>query len=163
LLAALLVGPPADATSAPAAIVRPPAETLRSEYTDLMRCFAERRRPEPAAVVPRLCVLHRQLVATDNLIRTDRRRLVRGVENRLVELHGRLIRERRAAKLSGGASAARADELIRLIQATVAPETWDVNGGRGTIGFWSPHPALVIRQAGEVHHQVGATLQALRE
>lgn len=121
------------------------------------------RRPEPAEIVPPLCALHGRLLAADDITRTDRRRLIRGVENRLVELHGRLLRERRAADRAGAASSARADELIRLIQTTVSPETWAANGGRGTIVFWSQNPALVVRQTGEVHRQIGATLDALRK
>ena len=155
LIAAVLVGP----VEAPGAGQNASPDALRSDYTALVGQFARRNRPDPAAVVPPLCDLYERLRDAQGVSHADRRRMLRGVENRLGELHGRLMRDRNA----GGASAARADELIRLIQATIAPDTWDVNGGRGTIRFWSPNPALVIRQTGEVHHQIGGTLGALRE
>lgn len=52
--------------------------------------------------------------------------------------------------------------LVDLIQKTIAPSTWDVNGGLGTIYYWRPGRALVVRQTGEVHHQMGGLLQQLR-
>jgi hypothetical protein len=33
-------------------------------------------------------------------------------------------------------AAAQAESLIELIQTTIRPETWEVNGGRGTIMYW---------------------------
>jgi hypothetical protein len=33
-------------------------------------------------------------------------------------------------------AAAQAESLIELIQTTVRPESWEVNGGRGTIMYW---------------------------
>lgn len=53
-------------------------------------------------------------------------------------------------------------ELVELIRTTVAPETWDVNGGKGSIYYYRPLHALVIRQTGESHHQIGSTLGQLR-
>ncbi|MHC4181294.1 MAG: hypothetical protein ACYSWU_27675, partial [Planctomycetota bacterium] len=50
-------------------------------------------------------------------------------------------------------------ELVDLIQQTIAPQTWDVNGGLGSIYYWRPGRALVIRQTGEVHDQVGGLLE----
>lgn len=53
-------------------------------------------------------------------------------------------------------------ELITLIQDTIAPDSWNVRGGRGSIGYFSPIHALVIRANGEVHHQIGGTLEQVR-
>ena len=53
-------------------------------------------------------------------------------------------------------------QLVELIQKTVAPSTWDVNGGLGTIYYWRPGRALVVRQTGEVHDRMGDTLDQLR-
>ncbi len=59
----------------------------------------------------------------------------------------------------GGAFGNQADDagpdLVDLIQKTIAPLTWDVNGGPGTIYYWRPQRALIIRQTGEVHGHVG--------
>lgn len=52
--------------------------------------------------------------------------------------------------------------LVELIQKTVAPSTWDVSGGLGTIYYWRPGRALVVRQTGEVHDQMGGILDQLR-
>ena len=52
--------------------------------------------------------------------------------------------------------------LIDLIQTVIRPETWDVNGGPGTIYYWYPGRALVIRQTAEVHEQIGGALDQLR-
>ena len=69
-----------------------------------------------------------------------------------------------AAVLSGGAAeAAGASELIELIQETIAPDTWDIRGGRGTIRYFSLLRVLVVRQTGEAHHQLGSTLEVLRQ
>jgi hypothetical protein len=53
-------------------------------------------------------------------------------------------------------------ELVDLIQTVIRPESWDVNGGPGTIYYWYPGRALVIRQMGDVHGQVGGALDQLR-
>ena len=52
-------------------------------------------------------------------------------------------------------------ELVDLIQQTIAPHTWDVNGGLGSIYYWRPGRAMVIRQTGDVHGQVGGLLQQM--
>jgi hypothetical protein len=43
------------------------------------------------------------------------------------------------------------EELIDLIQQTIAPASWDVNGGEGVAIFFAPKGALVVRQTDEVH------------
>ncbi|MCC7421067.1 MAG: hypothetical protein IT428_12365 [Planctomycetaceae bacterium] len=68
------------------------------------------------------------------------------------------------ATLAGGnAVAASAQQLIDLITATIAPESWEVNGGNGRIMFFRPLNVLVIRNSSEVHEQIGGTLQQLRK
>jgi len=63
----------------------------------------------------------------------------------------------------GGASVAgNASDLIELIHRTVHPDHWDVNGGPGTIFFYQPLNALVIRANSEVHSGLGVTLDELR-
>lgn len=53
-------------------------------------------------------------------------------------------------------------ELVDLIQHVIAPQSWDVNGGPGSIYYWAPGHAIVVRQTAEVHHQLGDTLHQLR-
>ena len=52
--------------------------------------------------------------------------------------------------------------LVDLIRTTIAPKTWDVNGGKGSIYYYRPVHALVVRQTSEVHPQVGRLLGQLR-
>jgi hypothetical protein len=52
-------------------------------------------------------------------------------------------------------------QLVDLIQQVIAPQTWDVNGGLGTAYYWRPGRALVIRQTGGVHDQLGDLLEQL--
>ena len=54
------------------------------------------------------------------------------------------------------------DELIRLIVNTVKPESWDVNGGRGTIDYFPLGMALTVNQTPEIQEQVAKLLTALR-
>ena len=54
------------------------------------------------------------------------------------------------------------EQLVELIQTVIRPETWDINGGTGTIYYWYPGRALVIRQMGEVHDEIADVLGQLR-
>src|SRR5688572_14192702 len=94
LLVALLAGPTPEGL--PAAPPVASAEAVRAEYTRLMSRFAGRKRPDPVEVVPPLLDLHARLATAEGFSHADRRRYVRGVENRLVELHGRMMRDRRS-------------------------------------------------------------------
>jgi hypothetical protein len=51
--------------------------------------------------------------------------------------------------------------LVELIQTTIAPKTWEVNGGPGTIYYWRSQRALVVRQMGEVHEQIGGLMDQM--
>jgi hypothetical protein len=62
----------------------------------------------------------------------------------------------------GGAIRANADQLIDLIQKTISPESWDVNGGESVIFFYQPLNALVVRATSEVHENLGGAVEALR-
>jgi len=53
-------------------------------------------------------------------------------------------------------------ELVELIQRTIRPESWDVNGGPGTIYYWRPGRAMVVRQTWEVHEELDDLLRQLR-
>jgi hypothetical protein len=69
-----------------------------------------------------------------------------------------------AAPGPGGPNGADADygqSLVDVIQTTIAPNTWDVNGGLGSIYYWRNQHALVIRATDEVHGFVGELLDQL--
>ena len=63
---------------------------------------------------------------------------------------------------AGGAAAADFDDLIDLITQTVAPKTWEQNGGQGTIAPFPTNLSLVVSQTQEVHEQIVDLLEQLR-
>jgi len=62
----------------------------------------------------------------------------------------------------GGATADEGQQLVELIQRTISPEFWDVNGGPGTIVYYAPLRVLVVRATSEFHHRVGRLLGGVR-
>lgn len=48
--------------------------------------------------------------------------------------------------------------LINLIQDTIDPDSWESRGGGGSIYYYAPLHALVIRQTEDVHRQIGGVL-----
>lgn len=174
----LLVAPPPPSAAETAVLpfARSRSE-FRAAYREALQGADPRKLPDPAVVVPQLAALYRELPRVEGLSHSERSRLKRGLELRLAGLRDRLQRSRSSrlqrgtataggapvAELSGGGDAARAAELIALIQMTIAPDSWQVNGGRGSIGYFPLLHALVVRQTAEVHHQLGDTLQVLRK
>lgn len=63
---------------------------------------------------------------------------------------------------AGGGPQDDGQALVELIQATIAPQSWDVNGGPGTIIYWPAWHVLVVRQTDDVHEQIGGVVHALR-
>jgi hypothetical protein len=68
----------------------------------------------------------------------------------------------RAAATAGAPDTQGAADLIELIQNTIAPDSWEARGGRGTIMYFPPRQVLVIRQTGEVHEQFQDLVRQLR-
>ncbi|MFO0968592.1 MAG: hypothetical protein U0793_23800 [Gemmataceae bacterium] len=54
------------------------------------------------------------------------------------------------------------DALIQLIMSTAAPETWNTNGGPGTMQYFPLGMSLVINTTPQVHEEVRSLLEALR-
>jgi hypothetical protein len=69
----------------------------------------------------------------------------------------------RGGNIGQGPNADGGPELVDLIHTVVAPRTWDVNGGPGTVVYYRNLRALVIRAPAEVHEQVGDLLGQLRK
>ena len=66
----------------------------------------------------------------------------------------------------GAAQNANADngqQLVDLIQNTILPKSWDVNGGNGSIYYWQQQHAIVVRATGEVHDEISDTLDQLNQ
>ena len=53
-------------------------------------------------------------------------------------------------------------DLIDLIERTISPQSWDINGGPGSIRYWSPGRALVVSAPQGDHDHVGRMLDQLR-
>jgi hypothetical protein len=53
--------------------------------------------------------------------------------------------------------------LVDLIRRTIAPASWNVNGGQGAIVYFRPSRVLVVRQRSEVHEQLQGVVRALRQ
>jgi general secretion pathway protein D len=67
-----------------------------------------------------------------------------------------------SACLANPAKKTMEDHLIRLIVNTVKPESWAVNGGRGTIEFFPMGMALTVHQTPEVQEMVASLLGGLQ-
>ena len=53
--------------------------------------------------------------------------------------------------------------LVDLIQRTISPGSWDVNGGLSSIQYWAPRRVLVVRAPQDVHDGLAPVLQQLRK
>jgi hypothetical protein len=62
----------------------------------------------------------------------------------------------------GGAVRDYGETLVELIQATISPAHWDVNGGPGSIVYWPNLQVLVVRASGDAHGRVGGLFDGLR-
>ena len=69
----------------------------------------------------------------------------------------------RPARGGGAIDEQGAAELIDLITTTIAPETWDIHGGTGSIFYYSNLRVLVISQTQEVHEKIGGVNHGLRQ
>ncbi|MDA1014487.1 MAG: hypothetical protein O3A00_08565 [Planctomycetota bacterium] len=156
---------------------------LRTEYQRISRMFARQARPNPRDVTRDMVGLYHDIDGTKGVSQREKRRMKLALKLRMEQTLGRLYAELKQAGVKPGTSTAAQDsdgsestngvaggatnfqvvqELITLIKDTIAPDSWDVRGGPGTIGYFSPIHALVIRANGEVHHQIGGTLQQVR-
>ena len=167
-----------------AADLVPPAtrsgEALRAAVkASLAQSFADGQLNSDAQVVRELSSVFRDLKQDDSLAATERTELQRTVSQRLAALAGQLRRRLPQAQqhilgqqfnpfaaIGQGQQPNQpqavdpAQELIDLIQDTIAPTTWDTRGGQGVIRFWGPGQALIIRQSSDVH---GALAQLLND
>lgn len=137
----------------------------RTAVTQALR-DSNRSQPRNAfETTPTVLAVYRQLSRSGQISADERRPLQSSLRARLLDLQDALRRRAirdRASHAGGGAVAARAQELIDLITTTIEPESWAINGGRGTIVFYAPLNVLVVRQTAEVHHQIGGTFNQLR-
>ena len=62
----------------------------------------------------------------------------------------------------GGGANADFDSLIDLVTQTVAPKSWEQNGGQGNIASFPTNLSLVVSQTQEVHEEIVDLLEQLR-
>ncbi|MBW3539390.1 MAG: hypothetical protein KY476_03900 [Planctomycetes bacterium] len=156
-------------------------DELRDTYRQVLTESAPREKPDYDVTVPRLVLVYEELQSAEGFSHSERSQMRGRLKGRLEQVEDRLARRALALRkeaararlrsrssdgdpphLSGGGELARANDLIALIQKTIAPESWDVNGGRGSMSYFSLLKVLVVRQTGEVHHQLGDGLGQLR-
>jgi ElaB/YqjD/DUF883 family membrane-anchored ribosome-binding protein len=185
-----LLGPGSGHEAAPISAVAPVApsvEELRAACRDLNRRTARPRDIDAADVTPELVALYAALHDPNELPGAELVTMRRRVQNRLELARDRLRREQyqlrqadqQAARRSrsrpsasaatltasfGGQAAEQqnAQALIELITNTIEPDSWEMNGGRGRIIYFSPLHVLVVRSSQEVHEQIGGALGVLK-
>ncbi len=54
-------------------------------------------------------------------------------------------------------------DLVDLIQKTIDPPSWDINGGPGSIAYFNSMRVLVVNQSGENHDAIGGVVGDLRK
>jgi hypothetical protein len=67
------------------------------------------------------------------------------------------------AGAAGGAAFDSGLALVELIQRTISPEFWDVNGGPGTIVYYRQWHALVVRATPQIHRRIGGAVRGVRK
>ncbi|QDU62898.1 Type II secretion system protein D precursor [Planctomycetes bacterium Pan216] len=55
-----------------------------------------------------------------------------------------------------------AEDVMELIRTTIATDTWEENGGLGSIGYFEPNRSFVVTQTQEVHEQLADMFTQLR-
>ncbi len=149
LLMAVVAGPGTDATepsptagAATRRVGEMPYATLREAREAVKEALRDSNRAsgrDAADSAPAVLTAFRRLGVSEKLPAGERRRMQAQLHTRLTELQSVLRRrEQRAASSHSGGVVANAQELIDLIQTTIAPDTWAINGGQGTI-FYYPY------------------------
>lgn len=150
--------------------------SLKQQYDALMkRSFRVKLEIAPKSVTD-LVELYRRVTKEKGLKIQKKRKMQNRLAIRMARFHTILVRDfkrgerkrQRALKFSkkspreievpqagAGSVCANALALIELIQNTIEPESWAANGGLGTIEFYRPLNALVIRNTLHVHRLIG--------
>ena len=174
LIVALGGSPSCDATTAQA------AADLRRAVHESLRRWARPGDQQLTEAARELLELYRRVDRDTQLAAASRKELRLKLRSRLAGLAERIAarsvaipadRAKPLAQQLGGAAfgpqvAPAGDagqDLVDLIQKTIAPHTWDVNGGPGVIRFWRPGLALVVYQTGEVHQRIADLTEQLQK
>ena len=139
---------------------------------------------EKSSKLRQLCLLYLEVVVHPKLHKTERNKQLNRLRSRLSRVSRELkkkikqhrpIPERTTLAKSISSSSAKvvaqggraqqdlAQELIELIQQTIAPKSWKVNGGNGVIVYYAPRQALVVSASLENHGNVAGLVKVLRK
>lgn len=180
ILGASSIAPQASFAADPVAPVTRSGDKLRAAVkASLAQSLVNGQVVADESVVHELTRIFRDLRQDDSLVATERAELQRAVSQRLSAIAGQLRRRlpqagqhilgqqfnpfanlNQPAQGNQPQSIDPAQELIEVIQDTIAPTSWDTRGGQGVIRFWGPGHALIIRQSSDVH---GALAQLIAD
>jgi len=132
LLAALAIGAP-DSSATPSA-----AETSVNwdrVVLAALKQHAQDRLKEPRQAAARLADVGKKLAADQQVSEPNRRRLLRQIHRRLTVNGQHILAQQiqRQAGLGDVGGQRGAEALKSLIEQTIEPDSWDVNGGPGHI------------------------------
>lgn len=179
----------ADSSAAPAEETLTPPQ-LRAVVRAALKRTAPLLKSAPEQAAVELLPLYTQVREHPEMVKEDRDRYGGVLRSRLRNI-GRTIEKRLAESAGDAEAAASADdpsaagresaslaeqagapggravrdngqELVELIQSTIAPEHWDVNGGPGSIFYYAPLRVLVVRASGTAQEAVGGVVNGLR-
>ena len=151
---------------------------LQHQVRHLMQQAREGKLP-PEVLIPRMLKAYRRVGQAASVSPARRKELQGVLAHALVRQAEKMtyrVRAQRATGPRGGASRTavpgtaggpaereQAQALIELIQRTICPDSWAVNGGNGTIFYFAPAKALVVRQRGQLHRRLEGLLKQLRK
>lgn len=147
LVLAALVGPgfeteqPMGAAAPAAQVDTEPAfqstREAREAVSQILIATNRANAHDPSETAPLVLAVYRRIARSEKLPAAERRLLQSRLRPRLAEQGDALRRreERSGISLAGGVGN-NAQELINLIQTTIAPDTWEINGGKGSIYYF---------------------------
>jgi Tfp pilus assembly protein FimV len=146
MLAALVLpgfdSKPRPAVTTPAAVRDTDAQfdslrEAREAVTRVLRASNRASGSNLREAAPSVVSTYRQLARSEKIPVAERRLLLGRLRTRLSEQEAALRqKERQAGPSHAGGVANDAEMLLDLIQSTVSPETWAINGGLGTIYYF---------------------------
>lgn len=149
------------------ALAGPPPATpaaLRERVGVAVRDEARARTLDEREAAARLLIgLHREIGGHPRFPANARLQgLQRQVSLRLVATRQALLRDYNARPGPAGGGSGQALALVDIIQQTVHPDFWDVNGGPGKVAYFEQGHGLVVLGTEQVHDDVGNLLDQLR-
>jgi hypothetical protein len=142
-----------------------PAELERAVRDALTKAQSIKGSPDSAAV-QRMVDFHRSVASDTQLPLARREALRRALAVRLNQWHTILAQQFPPGGLAQPQANQPPDtlgpDLVKLIEETLHPTSWDNVGGVGVIRFWGPANVLVVRQTTEAHEDLQKLIDDLR-